>query len=96
MAAQFTATNRPERPESWCSARATNSLPVPVSPPMTTATDERAMAGSRAISAAKGGTSVRMPAAGSARSEASASGGPGASGSRWRKSRCVCPSSISS
>ncbi len=51
MAPQFTATNGPARPESACRARATSSLPVPVSPRVTTGTTERAMEGSRKSSA---------------------------------------------
>src|SRR5882724_2732537 len=83
MAAQFTATKAPRLPDSSWSALATTSFPVPVSPPITTGSRERAIAGRFSSSAASSGDSVARVGWGAA--------GRAASGTEERNSKCVSP-----
>ena len=74
MAAQLTATNRPLRAEARCSARATRSLPAPVSPWIsTTASVGPTRATSWRSSSSLGLSPTRLPGTASARRSSSPS-----------------------
>src|SRR5260370_1185934 len=60
-APQLTATNGPTLPESACTAEATTSLPVPVSPRTTMGTADRAVASTLESSPPSSGSIVEKP-----------------------------------
>jgi hypothetical protein len=70
-APQLTATKSPARRDSRCTARATTSLPVPVSPRTVMVTVDGATWTRRVSSRSRSGTRVSRPGAAGSRSPAS-------------------------